>query len=70
MVDRTSQSEIDGLTADDPRFNIELNLRIESMRALHDAMASSSAETGFETGHSAFHGMAIDEQVRALTNLK
>jgi len=53
-MDGTNQNEIDGLTADDPRFDVELNLRIENMRALLDAMALPSAETAGEAGNDAF----------------
>jgi hypothetical protein len=70
MADWKKQSDVSGLTATDPRFEVFLSHRIKKMRGLRDLMALSSAEIARRAHKNASGGMPIDEQVRALNNLK
>ena len=46
VTDQFSQDEIDGLAADDPRFDAALDLRIEMLRGLLGAMEVSFKNPG------------------------
>lgn len=55
------QIAADELTAENPLFDVALNLRIEEMRALHDAMMLSSAELASANDKTAFVEMPVEE---------
>lgn len=70
VTDQFSQDEIDGLAADDPRFDAALDLRIEMLRGLLGAMEVPSAETVRRLDQRPNLGPDFGEQDGKLANLR
>ena len=55
------------LTADDPLFDVVLDLRIAEMHRLLDAMAPASTTSALNSLREAFPDAPLEERVRALS---
>ena len=65
MVDR-SDDKLAGLTAEDPLFDMVLDLRIAEMHRLLDKMAPTSPAVALQALRQNFPEAPFDERVRAL----
>jgi len=57
------------LTADDPRFSVALQRRIDEMRRLLAAMGPESTAMALRALREAFPDIPLDERVRALSEV-
>ena len=64
MVDR--DDKLAGLTAEDPIFDMVLDLRIAEMHRLLDKMAPASPAVALQALRQNFPETPLDERVRAL----
>jgi hypothetical protein len=66
MVDRDDRDKVAGLTAEDPLFQMVLDLRIAEMHSLLDKMAPASPAVALQALRQHFPETPFDERVRAL----
>jgi hypothetical protein len=66
MVDRNDHDKLAGLTAEDPLFEMVLDLRIAEMHRLLDRMAPASPAVALQALRQHFPKTPFDERVRAL----
>ena len=70
MANRTDPNEIGGLSAEDPLFDMVLDLRIAAMHRLLDAMAPTSPAVALQALRENFPEAPFDERVRVLTEVR
>jgi hypothetical protein len=66
MVDRSERDKLAELTADDPLFDMVLDLRIAEMHRLLDQMAPQSPAVALQALRENFPEAPFDQRVRAL----